>query len=77
MKIKNIEDTKRFFEMLCQCEGSVELVTKQGDRLNLKSTFCQYVALTEMFKESKIDDIEIIASEPKDLDLIMEFLIRG
>lgn len=77
MKIKNIEDPKKFFEVLCHCKGTVELVTPQGDRLNLKSTLCQYFALTDMFTESKIDEVEIIFSEPDDINLLMDFLIRG
>ena len=77
MKIKNITDIKRFFEVVNKCKGRVELVTAEGDRLNLKSTLCQYVGLTDMFTEAKIDDIEILVSEPEDIRLLMEFLIRG
>ena len=77
MKIKNITYIKRFFEVVNKCKGRVELVTAEGDRLNLKSTLCQYVGLTDMFTEAKIDDIEILVSEPEDIRLLMEFLIRG
>jgi hypothetical protein len=77
MIINNITDIKRFFEVVNKCKGRVELVTADGDRLNLKSTLCQYVGLTDMFTEAKIDNVEILASEPEDLHLLMEFLIRG
>ena len=50
MKIKNITEPKTFFEVLNQCKGTVELVTSEGDRLNLKSKLCQYITLTQMFK---------------------------
>jgi hypothetical protein len=75
MKIKKIHDTQRFFQKLCECKGSVELITSHGDRLNLKATLCQYISLTEMFTDANIHDIEIIFSEPEDCYLLTEFLI--
>ncbi|SEP45519.1 MULTISPECIES: polya polymerase [Propionispora] len=77
MKITNITDVKRFFEVLDQCKGRVELVTNEGDRLNLKSKLSQYVALSNLFSEAKIDEMEIIASEPEDVSLLLQYLIRG
>ncbi len=77
MKVKNITNVNAFIDVLCHCKGRVELVTGDGDRLNLKSTLCQYIALSEMFSEAKIDEVEIITYEPEDHDKIMEYLIRG
>ncbi|NLY43598.1 MAG: polya polymerase [Clostridiaceae bacterium] len=77
MKIKNITDVNKFFEVLDQCKGKVELITSEGDRLNLKSKLSQYIALSKMFAEAKIDDIEIIAYEPEDTERLLEYLIRG
>lgn len=77
MKIRNINDVGKFMKTVEKCKGRVELVTSQGDRLNLKSKLCQYFALSEMFTEAKIDEIEIIVSEPEDVSLLLEFLIRG
>lgn len=37
MKIYNIDDAEKFLDTIKQCKGSVELISKQGDRLNLKS----------------------------------------
>lgn len=76
MKITNITNPKRFFEALDQCKGRVELVTSEGDRLNLKSKLCQYIALTQMFTEAKIDEVEIVVSEPEDIDLLKTFLVQ-
>ena len=76
LKITNITNPKRFFEALDQCKGRVELVTSEGDRLNLKSKLCQYIALTQMFSEAKIDEVEIVVSEPEDIDLLKTFLVQ-
>ena len=77
MKIKNINNPQRFFEVLNECKGRVELITSEGDRLNLKSTLCQYIALTQMFKDARIDDLELIVSEPEDVAKLLEYLVRG
>lgn len=77
MKIKNIKDVKRFLEVVLRCKGQVELVTKEGDILNLKSKLCQYIALSNMFTEAKIDDINIVVNEPDDMRLLLEYLVKG
>ena len=55
MKIKNITDIDGFFKVIDSCQGKVELITGEGDRLNLKSKLCQYVSLTSILKT----DVEI------------------
>ncbi len=77
MKIKNINEPQKFFEKLQHCQGKIELVTSEGDRLNLKSTLCQYIALTQMFKDATISEVELLVSEPEDLNLILDYLVRG
>lgn len=77
MKIKNITDVNKFFEVLDKCKGKVELITSEGDRLNLKSKLSQYISLTKVFSDAKIDEIEIITSEPEDMHLLLNYLIRG
>ncbi|MEB3100303.1 polya polymerase [Ferviditalea candida] len=77
MKITNITNVEGFFKVIEQCKGTVELITSEGDRLNLKSKLSQYVALTKMFKEAKIDGIELIAHEPEDVDRLLKFLMGG
>ena len=44
MKVQNIKDVNKFFEVVDSCKGKVELVTGEGDRLNLKSKLSQYVS---------------------------------
>lgn len=77
MKIIGITNVDKFLEVLDKCQGKIELITSEGDRLNLKSKLCQYLALSKIFSEAKIDEIEIVASEPEDIKLLLEYLIRG
>ena len=77
MRIKNITEPQKFFEVLGECKGRVELVTSEGDRLNMKSTLCQYIALTQMFKDATIDEVELVVSEPEDMYKLIKYLVRG
>ncbi len=76
MKISNIAEPRNFFNAVRDCKGTVELVTSEGDRLNLKSTLCQYLMLTQMFTDAKIDDVDLVLSEPDDMEKIKNFLVR-
>ena len=49
MKVSNVTDVNKLFEVIDSCKGKVELVTGEGDRLNLKSKLSQYVSLANIF----------------------------
>ena len=48
MKVTHITDIDKFFEVIDSCKGRVELVTGEGDRLNLKSKLSQYVSMANI-----------------------------
>ena len=68
MKVQNITDIEKFFKVIDSCEGKVELVTGEGDRLNLKSKLSQYVSVAKIFSDGTIDELELLAYEPGDID---------
>lgn len=75
MKLYNIKDTEEFFKVIDQCKGTVELVSKQGDRLNLKSQLTKYITITNLFSdESMIKELELVAYDPEDTSLLMEYM---
>ena len=74
MKIQNINNIERFFEVVDSCAGKVELVTGEGDRLNLKSKLCQYVSMANIFSNGEIPELEIIAYEKEDIDKLISFM---
>ena len=55
----------------------VELVTGEGDRLNLKSKLSQYVSIANIFSNSEIPELEIVAYEPDDIERLTEFMLKG
>lgn len=75
MFIKDITEPAGFFAAVSACRGRVELVTGEGDRLNLKSTLCQYIALTQMFQDARMHDVELVVSDPADYDSLSKYLI--
>ncbi len=77
MKVQNITDINKFFAVVDSCKGKVELVTGEGDRLNLKSKLCQYVSLANIFSNGEIPEMEILAYEKEDVDKLLNFMING
>ena len=77
MKIMNISNVDDFFKVVDSCEGKVELVSKEGDRLNLKSTLTQYFALAKVFSNGYIRELELVVHEANDVKKFMEFLAYG
>ena len=76
MKVQNIGDVEKFFEVIDSCNGKIELVTGEGDRLNLKSKLSQYVSLANIFTDKSIDELEVIAYEAEDINRLVEFMIN-
>lgn len=75
MKVSNVSDVNRLFEIIDSCKGKVELVSGEGDRLNLKSKLSQYVSLANLFRAGTIPDLELVAYEPEDIQKLMDFII--
>ncbi len=77
MKVQNINDIEKFFKVIDSCKGRVELVTGEGDRLNLKSKLSQYVSMANIFSNGEIPELELIAYEPEDTKRLVDFMIEG
>ena len=77
MKVQNITDIEGFFKVVDECKGKVELVTGEGDRLNLKSKLSQYVSMANIFSNGEIPELEIIAYEKEDTDRLIQYMLEG
>lgn len=75
MKVQNIKDVNRFFEVVDSCSGKVELVTGEGDRLNLKSKLSQYVSMANVFSDGSIKELEIVAYDPEDIRKLIDYMM--
>lgn len=77
MKVQNIRDIDKFFKVIDSCQGKVELVTGEGDRLNLKSKLSQYVSMANIFSDGTIAELELIAYEPEDITKLVNFMMEN
>lgn len=78
MKMYRIEDPEKFLELVNQCKGNVELVSEQGDRLNLKSELTKYIAISKLFSDNTfINQMELVASDPDDVKFLLQYMMEG
>ena len=77
MKVQNIKNIDKFFQVVDQCKGRVELVTGEGDRLNLKSKLSQYVSMAKLFSDGTISELELLAYEPEDINKLVNFMMNN
>ena len=75
MKLYKIDNVDEFMGIVDQCKGTVELVSKECDRLNLKSQLTKFVTVTELFhNESLINELELVAYEKEDIELLLKYM---
>lgn len=70
-------DVTKFLAVLDTCEGNVYLVTKEGDRLNLKSKLCQLVGLTKLIEGGMIAEASIYCENKNDEVKLFRFNLFG
>ena len=77
MKVQNIKNIEKFFKVVDSCAGRVELLTGEGDRLNLKSKLSQYVSMANIFSNGEIPELELVAYEPEDIGKLVNFMMEN
>ena len=77
MKIQNISDVEKFFQVIDQCKGTIELVSAEGDRINLKSKLSQYLSMASIFSNGYINELELVAHEPDDVERLIKYMYQG
>ena len=76
MKLTNISNIDGFFEAVNDCKGDVYLVTQEGDKLNLKSSLCKYVAFSQIFGGSGLE-MELETTKPEDTHRFIHFAMTN
>ena len=77
MKIQNITDVEKFFEVVDQCKGTVELVSPEGDRINLKSKLAQYLSMATIFSNGYMKELYLIAHEMEGIERLTKYMYLG
>ena len=66
-------DVPGFLAVLDKCVGNVYLMTRDGDKLNLKSKLCQLVSLTALIEGGKIAEAFVMCDNPEDESKLFRF----
>lgn len=77
MTLENISNVDGLFEVISTCKGAVELVSEEGDCINLKSRLSQYLAVAGAFSDGYIRSLELRIAEPEDKEKIFDFILSG
>ncbi len=77
MKIQNITDVEGFFKVIDSCKGVVELVSPEGDRINLKSKLSQYLSMATLFSNGYINELDLVAHEKDDIERLIKYMYQG
>lgn len=75
MTLDNVTNIEGLFEAIQDCEGSVELVSEEGDKINLKSRLAQVMAVAGAFSHGYIRELELRVEKPKDMDKLLQFML--
>ena len=62
-----------FLRILDSCVGQVYLMTRDGDKLNLKSKLCQLIGLTSLIEGGKIAEAFIMCENEEDEQKLFRF----
>lgn len=74
MELKKINNVESFFKVVDNCKGTVELVSLEGDCINLKSTLAQVLCLAKVFSEPELmKGLELRITDSEDSERIDKF----
>ena len=76
MKLEKITHMSEFFKAVDSCKGRVELLTDEGDRLNLKSKLTQYLSIGQIFSKAGELNLELVVGEEDDMQKINQYFME-
>jgi hypothetical protein len=77
IKINNIENVDTFFSILDGCKGKIELVSQEGDKINLRSKLSQYVSMAKIFSDGYIKQLELEVEDSDDFCRLFKYMYEG
>ena len=77
MKLKNITHLDKFFDVISQCDGAVELSLPEGGSVNLKSKLSQYFSMATVFSNGHIHELNLTTHDPKDSERLVRYMYQG
>ncbi len=74
MKIRNMEELKRFEEVVDQCAKTVWIVTASGEQFNLKKASERSLGLSRMLCTKEYEEPEVFTNCVEDEMLMFDFI---
>ena len=74
IRVERVNQVNKLFEVIDSCTMNVELVTGEGDCLNMKSKLSQYLSMTRMFANGDVPQMELVAKNEQDAQKLIDFL---
>ena len=75
MKIENVNNVEGLMKVLSECKGKVELVSNEGDRINMNSKLSQMLMMSKLLDKAYIKELELIVHEPEDMKKVLNFMM--
>lgn len=72
MKLKNVDELNGFLNAVDKCENNVYLISREGDKLNLKSLFSRYISMGRLLS-AEGDNLELFCDSRSDEKNFFEF----
>ncbi len=76
MKLENVNNVEGLFKVLDSCKGKIELVSDEGDRINLKSKLTQMIMTANLLNTATIKELELLVSDPDDMKKVITFMMQ-
>lgn len=70
-------DVAEFTRLIDSCAGDVYMVTKEGDRLNLKSKLCQLIGFTSLIEGGTLAEATLECTDPADESMLFRYNLFG
>lgn len=79
MKIYNISDTRRFFNQIASCEGTVEIMNGEGTMVTLTSVEdkARISLLAQTYTSGTLNGIEVRCHDPRDGERMCHYLMEA
>ncbi len=74
MKLKGNSSMSDFLERIAECAHDVYFETKEGDRLNLKSTLSKFIFTTSLENADYFTDGKVICEDVNDYSILSDYL---
>ncbi|MDO4439179.1 MAG: polya polymerase [Eubacteriales bacterium] len=75
IKMYQIKETDKFMDIVNKSNSTIYLISDQGDRLNLKSTLTQYLALSSLFSAGEIKSMELEVDDQETAKELIDFMM--